>query len=668
MNDQNLKLNPLSSRQFILSPAVSSGADRESSSKDFYQYTKNVLYLGCLGVGMNVKSHKTEIPYTIVNFKKEIISNLNLREKINSTLELMYKSTHPYMFRLLNNYETEDRIGLIFEPFEGDSLDNLISKGKCDIQTSLKYFVEVLLAINHMNGLGLYNLNIRPENILVDECIKITDYGLKMTGKGEMPKRAKNAIIIGGRNLFIDAYFSPEEVNSLLNTKENITLNSKLDSWKCGILLFEMLTNFKSPFNIKNLDVNYIGFDNELINAIINDDIDLSLIEDEFCRDLISKLLKKNPDERIDIKDVLNIDFIKSINIEQKEIDLTDNIINPEEDEEEPDSDDKDGIIEKLVSENELLKKELTKERISNKSIKSVHFLQAIKPLITGEKNEENNNLNTNNEKDSEGLKNEDQKGKIIDKNKDKTKENINKNIESNNSSFFDEDFFSEKTSSNASDESIYDKYKALKEKYNQQKKKNKSMANKIKSLSEEIIILKQENKQILEKKTLDFLNNFEKIDTSKIKNISELSELVMNSVNIFHQSQNNLQNLIEKLIKISDNEHKSLLDESKKYIDTKGKVFFDTLEKLSISNKKDEISEENKIETKKGNINRETEINELKKNYELSRQRENMLKDKIRALEEKNNAIESLNKSLQRTFDEIYSKYAGTDDTKKKK
>ena len=199
-------------------------------------------------------------------------------------------------------------------------------------------------------------------------------------------------------------------------------------------------------------------------------------------------------------------------------------------------------------------------------------------------------------------------------------------------------------------------------------KKKNKSMANKIKSLSEEIIILKQENKQILEKKTLDFLNNFEKIDTSKIKNISELSELVMNSVNIFHQSQNNLQNLIEKLIKISDNEHKSLLDESKKYIDTKGKVFFDTLEKLSISNKKDEISEENKIETKKGNINRETEINELKKNYELSRQRENMLKDKIRALEEKNNAIESLNKSLQRTFDEIYSKYAGTDDTKKKK
>jgi serine/threonine protein kinase len=275
------------------------------------------------------------------------------------------------MFRLLNNYETENRIGLIFEPFEGDSLDNLIQKGKCDIQTSLKYFVEILLAINHMNNLGLYNLNIRPENILVDECIKITDYGLKMAGKQEMPKRAKDMISIGNRNMFIDAYFSPEEINSILNPKENITLNSKLDSWKCGILLFEMLTNFKSPFNINNNDTNYISFDNELINAIMNEQIDLSLINDDFCRDLISKLLKKNPKERIDIQDVLNIDFIKSINIEQKDIDLTDNIINPEEDEED---DDKDGLINRLVSENELLKKELSKERLSNKNI---HFLQA---------------------------------------------------------------------------------------------------------------------------------------------------------------------------------------------------------------------------------------------------------------------------------------------------
>jgi len=666
MSDQNLKLNQITSREFILSPAVSSGVDRESSSKDFYQYTKNILYLGCLGIGMNVKHRKTDIPYTIVNFEKEKISKLNFHEKINSTLDLMYKSTHPYMFRLLNNYETENRIGLIFEPFEGDSLDNLIQKGKCDIQTSLKYFVEILLAINHMNNLGLYNLNIRPENILVDECIKITDYGLKMAGKQEMPKRAKDMISIGNRNMFIDAYFSPEEINSILNPKENITLNSKLDSWKCGILLFEMLTNFKSPFNINNNDTNYISFDNELINAIMNEQIDLSLINDDFCRDLISKLLKKNPKERIDIQDVLNIDFIKSINIEQKDIDLTDNIINPEEDEED---DDKDGLINRLVSENELLKKELSKERLSNKNI---HFLQAmqkgIKPFLSGNKNEEKNDLDMNKENE---IKNENQKDIELISDKNKNEDNININIKdfkSNNSSFSDEDILEDKSSSNENDENIYNKYKSLKEKYSSMKSKNISLQKKIKSLTEEIADLKREKNEILEQKSLNVLNNFEKIDTSKITNISELSDLVINSVNIFRESQKNFQDLIDKLIKISDNEHKSLMDESKKYIENKGKTFFDILEKLSLNNKKKEPNEENKMENKNRNLLKETEISELKKKYELSKQRESLLKEKIKALEEKNNATEALNKNLMTTFNEMYSSYKGSDDVKKKK
>jgi len=666
MSDQNLKLNQITSREFILSPAVSSGVDRESSSKDFYQYTKNILYLGCLGIGMNVKHRKTDIPYTIVNFEKEKISKLNFHEKINSSLDLMYKSTHPYMFRLLNNYETENRIGLIFEPFEGDSLDNLIQKGKCDIQTSLKYFVEILLAINHMNNLGLYNLNIRPENILVDECIKITDYGLKMAGKQEMPKRAKDMISIGNRNMFIDAYFSPEEINSILNPKENITLNSKLDSWKCGILLFEMLTNFKSPFNINNNDTNYISFDNELINAIMNEQIDLSLINDDFCRDLISKLLKKNPKERIDIQDVLNIDFIKSINIEQKDIDLTDNIINPEEDEED---DDKDGLINRLVSENELLKKELSKERLSNKNI---HFLQAmqkgIKPFLSGNKNEEKNDLDMNKENE---IKNENQKDIELISDKNKNEDNININIKdfkSNNSSFSDEDILEDKSSSNENDENIYNKYKSLKEKYSSMKSKNISLQKKIKSLIEEIADLKREKNEILEQKSLNVLNNFEKIDTSKITNISELSDLVINSVNIFRESQKNFQDLIDKLIKISDNEHKSLMDESKKYIENKGKTFFDILEKLSLNNKKKEPNEENKMESKNRNLLKETEISELKKKYELSKQRESLLKEKIKALEEKNNATEALNKNLMTTFNEMYSNYKGNDDAKKKK
>ena len=659
MTEKNLRLNNISSRQFILSPAVSNGADRESSSKDFYQCSKNILYLGCLGAGIKVKHCQTEVPYTIVNFEKEKISKLNFREKINSTLELMYKSTHPYMFRLLNNYETEEKIGLIFESFDGDSLDNLIQKGKCDIQTSLKYFVEILLAINHMNNLGLYNLNIRPENILIDECAKITDYGLKMTGKAEIPKRIKDMVTIGNRNLVIDVYFSPEEINSILNPKEKINLNSKLDSWKCGILLYEMLTNFKSPFSVNNNNDNsYISFENELINAIMKEEINLSIINDDFCRDLIGKLLKKNPNERIDIKDVLNIDYIKSINIDQKEINLTDNIINPEEDGEEneqseeendndDDKDDKDEVIKKLVSENEILKKRLSSEKESNK----------FEPLISDKNNEIKNEIENKKEDNF-----------INDNDKDKLEENnIDKSIDLSFSEE-DDDILEEKSISNDNNESIFNKYKTLKEKYLKIKYKNKLLKKELKYYKEETSNMRRKNLEILEQKTLNFLNNFEKLDTSKISNISELSDLVLNSVNIFRESQNNLQKLIEKLITISDDRHKSLLDESKRYIDNKGKTFFETLEKLSEEKNKKDLNEVNKQERKQECINKENEINELKKQYELSKQRENLLKEKIKALQDKVNATDDFNKNLMVTVEELYSRFNINTSINKKK
>ena len=81
-------------------------------------------------------------------------------------LDLMYKSSHPYMFRLLNHYETQTHVFMIFEEYDGDSLDNKILKGRCDLHDSKKYLVEVMLGVQHMHLFNLYNLNVNPENIL----------------------------------------------------------------------------------------------------------------------------------------------------------------------------------------------------------------------------------------------------------------------------------------------------------------------------------------------------------------------------------------------------------------------------------------------------------------------------------------------------------------------
>jgi len=109
------------------------------------------------------------------------------------------------------------------------------------------------------------------------------------------------------------------------------------------------------------------------------------------------------------------------------------------------------------------------------------------------------------------------------------------------------------------------------------------------------------------------------------------------------------LQALVEKLIAISAEEHLSLIEENKKYIDNKGKLFFDTLENINTSgNKQGEIdSNKEKEERKKLIKKKDAEIAELKSKYELSKQKEELLKEKIKALEERNNSTNELNKVL---------------------
>ena len=101
---KQLHINQIKNRQYILSPAVQSGEDRECIINDFfYEDDSSSLSIGKLGIGVKVVHRKTIIPYTIVHIEKERMAKLNLTKKINSTLDLMYKSRSPYFFRLFNH-------------------------------------------------------------------------------------------------------------------------------------------------------------------------------------------------------------------------------------------------------------------------------------------------------------------------------------------------------------------------------------------------------------------------------------------------------------------------------------------------------------------------------------------------------------------------------------
>lgn len=397
------------------------------------------------------------------------------------------------------------------------------------------------------------------------------------------------------------------------------------------------------------------------------------MIKDDFCKDLISRLLTSDPNDRIDIEEILNMEYIKNIDIEQPEIDPSDNIINPEkietkeveneevnnENNNEEETEDKDAIITRLKSENDFLKKalEIYKEEGEEKQSK-------LKSLESGKI--KNGEIATKGESTKGLLKkaSQNEKEKENDENKEEYKEDDKSERSSSSSSSSNESVDIEDSSSeedlNSGTLNLYEKSERFREKYQSAKKKVRKLKKKIKNLNSSLSQLQKEKKQIEEQKTLNILNNFEKINTNKINDINELSNIILNSVNLFRDSQQNLETLIEKLITISAEEHISLIEENKKYIDNKGKLFFEALDNLSTSgNKQTEIDyNKEKEERKKSDKKKDLEIAELKSKYEISKQREALLNERIKALEERNNATKELNKNLMRKQEELDKYY----------
>ena len=693
--EKRLHINQIENRQYVLSPAIQSGNDRECINKDFYQEGDNSsVYIGKLGLGMKVVHRKTNIPYTIIHFEKEKVSKLRLQKKINSTLDLMYKSSHPYLFRLLNHYETQTHVFMIFESYDGDSLDQKIINGKCDLQNSLKYLVEVMLGVQHMHSFNLYNLNVNPENVLISECVKLTDYGLKMEGKNEKPKR--NTIYKKKENInyIINAYTSPEELNAILNGKPCI-LNGKTDSWNCGILLYEMLTSFKSPFKGET--------DEEIIDSILNCNIDLSPIKDDFCRNLISKLVKKNPKDRISIDEVLNMDYIKNVDIEQPEIDFSDNIINPIDEQEfsrnmstmsnsknnTSNSQNKQNNVntknqqynkamETLKSENdslkkmiEDLKKQVVSSKIKKKTSKHTSKLKSMVIDVGGEiiadENEGQNLGDLLN--DDENNPNEKEKNDNKDNKIDEIKKNIKNEIIEEEED--DDEEFSEKEEE-YNDENLFvrcEKYKdrniQLKDKLLKISRKNKRMKNTIDEYKKEFDNLKSEkNKNILE--------TLEKMNTIPIYQINDLVNVILNSINIFKASQNDFKKSIDKLINLSDEHYTKLSEENRKYIDGKAKLFIDIMNNKitdieaynNLNNTNKEVDkkkdDENINYTNKNSVNNVNIINkkdEYKGKYEELLKKQELLKQRIKVLEESLIAKEDLNKITTKNNEELTKK-----------
>ena len=236
----------------------------------------------CVYMGMH---RLVDFPVAIkIMLKDEMSESL-----IEKEIFLMKKISHPHIASLLDVVydNAESTIALILEYAPNGPI---CCEGRVlNEQTAFRYFFQICTAVNYLhNELKIVHRDLKAENILLDEFnnVKLIDFGLSRSkdARDQMMKTRCGSPL----------YSSPEIV--LGNP-----YNEKTDIWSLGILLYHMLTGM-FPFKSDNIMKLFYYITKNEVFFPMNYETNLS----SDVRDLILKMLEKDPNKRPSIIEVLN--------------------------------------------------------------------------------------------------------------------------------------------------------------------------------------------------------------------------------------------------------------------------------------------------------------------------------------------------------------------------
>ena len=199
------------------------------------------------------------------------------------------------------SFQTKELLCFVLEYVNGGELFFHLSNDKIFTEDRAKFYVaEITLAITYMHDHNIIYRDLKLENLLLDRHghVKITDFGLC---KEEISYGATTTTFCG-----TPEYLAPEVL-------EDNDYGRAVDWWGVGVVLYEMMCGHL-PFYNRNHEV--------LFDLILHEDIRLPDHLSPEAKDVLSKLLDKNPSTRLgggtgDGKDVMSHPFFASIDFEK---------------------------------------------------------------------------------------------------------------------------------------------------------------------------------------------------------------------------------------------------------------------------------------------------------------------------------------------------------------
>ena len=233
-------------------------------------------------------------------FDKGKIKNEKEQEYIEREISILKKLNHYNIIKLYNIIHTENFIFLIQEYVpNGELLHFLENSENLNLSEKdiCKIYQQIISGIEYLHEVGIAHRDLKLENILLNfkNDIKIIDFGLSN-------KYNKDNDELLQSSCGSPCYAAPEMIRG---TKYH---GLDTDIWSSGIILYLMLCK-SFPFNDKN--------NSKLYQKILGGKFSLPSYLSNEAKDLLIKLLKVNPNERIKLNEIKKHPWFNLINIKK---------------------------------------------------------------------------------------------------------------------------------------------------------------------------------------------------------------------------------------------------------------------------------------------------------------------------------------------------------------